>query len=526
VRATDAEAPEARWTRGRGDRPRAALERALLLALALAAPALCLAQETDSTGAPTTSTPASSMPATGGASAGGLPAAEVPGAGLPGLGLPTPGLIHGPMPAEYTNYGAAVGVGGTDNVNLSSTDPKAQGLAAANLFFDLMRTGTRLELSALGNFSDIDYLEHAYSNQVLGRFDGLADATLWPRHLKWLVRDDYGDTQVDVLQALTPRNLQRVNVFSTGPDLTLQPTLTSFVEMQGIYSRNNYQTSPFSGQTEVGSIEGGHQFSPSSSGSLVARVQQERFDNRNVNVDYQIREYYGHYKVKNARTALDVQGGVDQTNDTGSWKSSPMVRLSVSREISLFSRVSLAGGRTYTNATGTFANLAAAGGGGIPIGPGAQTTGSALRSYGNAGWDFSRLRTTIDVFGGWEHDAYDRGSHYDNTRTDLALRLGRKITPKLSANIMATVDRSRYGNQGFSNTYGTAGAGLVYHPGAWLVIYGRYDHQFRRFTGPTSGLGYDENRVFIMVGYYPHPTGTAVPGAGGMMGEGGAFGMP
>ncbi len=147
-----------------------------------------------------------------------------------------------------------------------------------NGFFDLIRSGSHFDLNAVGNFSDTDYLEGAYSNQVLGRFDGLADVTLWDRHFKWLVRDDYGDQQIDVLQSLTPMNLQRVNVFSTGPDLKLDPTPTSFVELQGIYSRNTWQDEPFSGNTESGTVTVGHQFSPASTISLVGQVQEERFD--------------------------------------------------------------------------------------------------------------------------------------------------------------------------------------------------------------------------------------------------------
>jgi hypothetical protein len=466
----------------------------VLLALALAAPALCLAQEA------------------------GLPAAELPGGALPGAGR-IPGMA---MPPVYTNYGVAAGVGATDDVNLSSTDRKSQGLAIANLLFDLVRTGSRLELNAAGNFSDIDYLEHAYSNQVLGRFDGVADMTLWPRHLKWLVRDDYGDSQINVLQGLVPKNLQRINVFSTGPDVTFEPTVTGFVELQGIYSRTSYQTSPFNGQSEMGSAEAGHRFSPASSISLVGRVQQERFDNHTVNINYQIREYYGHYALKSARGTIDLQGGLTQTNDRGSWKSSPLLRLSLTRDVSPFSSVYLSGGRDYRNATGSFASLESIGGG-IPIGAAAQTTANALHTFADGSWSFHRLRTTMGLFAGWSRDAYDRGSQFNYNRTDVGLNLGRHLTRRLSAHVMATVDRSRYGNQGFTDTFGTAGASLVYHASQWLVIYSRYDHQFRSTSGePAKGFGYDENRIYLMIGYYPHSSGEGLPGS--MMGGGGGFG--
>lgn len=496
--------------------------RSLLPALALAAPALCLAQQTGY------ATPSSNAPAIG-APSGGLPGAELPGAALPGAILPNPVLTGtgvtglSPMPAAYTRYGAAVGLGETDNVNLSATHPRSQTLSAANLFFDLIRTGSRLELSALGNFSDIDYLQGAYGNQVLGRFDGIANLVLWQNHLTWIVRDDYGDSQVDPLQSLTPTNLQRINIFSTGPKLLLQPTLSSFVELQALYSRNTYQDSPFDGSSETGSVKVGRHVSGASSLSLVGEVQQENFDNTVINTNYQVRKFYGEYELKGARTSIDVQGGAALANDAGSWKSSPLIRLSITRDVSPFSSVSFSGGRDYINAMGSFASLGAAAQGGIAIGAVTQTTANALHSYGNARWGFHRLRTNISLFGGWERDAYDRQSQFDFSRGDIGLSLGRHLTPRLSANVTVTADRSRYTYQSLTQTYGTLGGGLVYRPGGWVVIYGRFDHQLQRSSGAlTRAPGYDENRVFVMIGYYPHSSGTGVPEEG-LMGGGAGY---
>lgn len=492
------------------------LDRSLLLALALLVPALCLGQQAGSDGAGN-SAPAANGPATS-TPGGGVPAAELPGAALPGAVLPFQGLGTtglSQLPAEYTSYGASAGIGETDNVTLSASDRKSQTLANTNAFFDLIRSGSRLDLNAVGNFSDIDYLQNAYGNQVLGRFDGFANATLWSNHLKWLIRDDYGDSQVDVLQALTPTNLQRMNVFSTGPDLRLQPTLLTFIDLQGLYSRNTWQDSPFSGNTETGTLTVGHQLSGASSLALVGQVEQERFDNTVLNTNYQIREYYGRYDVKVTRTAIDLQGGVNQANDTGSWKSSPLVGLTITRNVSPFSTLSLSGGRHYNNASGNFASLSTGSSGAIPVGPAAQTTASALETYANADWGFQRQRTTVNLFGGWERDAYSRQSTFDVTREDVGLTLGRQLTPRLSANVTGTFYRSRYVNQGFTDNFSIVDAGLVYRPSEWVVLYGRYDHQFRSTSGATQDLGYDENRVYVMIGYYPHSSGTGIPGEGG-----------
>jgi hypothetical protein len=458
----------------------------------------------------------------------GSAAAELPGATLPGE---SPQL--GTQPSERVRYGVAAGVGETDNINLSSTSPKSQTIAAADIDFDLLRTGSRLDASALGNFTDLYYLQGAYSNQVLGRFDGLATAKLWSDRLRWVVADDYGEQQTDPFAAVTPVNLQRVNVFATGPDLTLRPSDSTFVNLEARYSRISYQTSPFDGHNLLGSAAFGRALSPLSSVSLVVEAVALRFDNTTINTNYDRREGYARYALKGARTSIDAQLGAAQANDAigGSWKTSPLARLTLTRQVSPFSLVTLAGGREYTDAGNSFSSLRAGAGGGITVAPVSQTTGNYLRNYGSAGWEFSRLRTTLGLTGTWERDSYDVQSLYDATRASLGLNLGRSFTPKLSGYITGSVDRYEYVNQAFTSKFGTAGAVLAYRPGRWFIVYARYDHAFGRSSGlatgvsPTGvpyvggGANYDENRVFVMIGYRPHSDTEAA-------GESGFGGMP
>jgi len=429
-----------------------------------------------------------------------LPAAAVPGE--------TSGRL-GEGPPEFAYYGIAAGIGETDNVKLSSTNPKSQTLAAANLDFDLKRTGSRLDAAALGAFTDIYFLQGAFSNQVLGRFDGLATAKLWSDRLKWVVADDFGEAQTDPFAPITPVNVQRINILSTGPDLTLRPSYSTFVDVGARYSRTTYQKSPFDGHDLLGSAEFGRQLSPLSRLSVAIQGEQLRFDNTLVNTNYDRRAAYGRYVLLGARTSIDAQLGATQANDAESWKTSPLVRLLVTRRLSPYSDVTLSGGREYSDASRSFSSLEAGPAGGITVAPVTQTTANYLRTYGSAGWRFRRLRTTVGLAGNWERDIHDRQTIYDATRAGLALKLERAMTPELSANLTGSVDQYRYLNEGFTDKIGTVGAGLTYRAARWVMLYARYDHSFRRSSGAPgtpflSTSVYDENRVFIMIGYRPH----------------------
>jgi hypothetical protein len=106
--------------------------------------------------------------------------------------------------------------------------------------------------------------------------------------------------------------------------------------------------------------------------------------------------------------------------------------------------------------------------------------------------------------------------------------LGRNLTQKLALNISGTADRYEYVNQGYTDKFGTIGGGLIYRPGRWFIVYARYDHAFRRASGAPTLLfgqsGYDENRVFVMIGYRPHSDDMEQGGAPAMGSP--AFGGP
>lgn len=496
-----------------GGTARALVARFLVTALALAAPALAFPQSIPQEGS-ASEPPVQAVPGVGSVGAA-LPGSSLPGATPAGTAA---------VPAELTHYGIAAGVGETDNVALSSTHPKAQTIATANLDFDIRRSGSLLDASALGNFTDLNYIQGAYSNQVLGRFDGLATAKLWSDRLKWMAAEDFGEQQIDPFAAIIPSELQRVNVFTTGPDLTLRPSYSTFVAFNARYSQISYQTSPFDSRNLSASAEFGRQISPLSSLSVVVQAEQLRFTNTLANTDYSRREAYGRYRIQGARTSVEAQLGATQANDVNSWKTSPLARLELTRRISPFSVVTLMGGREYTDNGGSFASLRAGAGGGITVAAASQSTGNYLRNYGSAGWQFSRLRTTFGLTGDWEHDAYDRQRLFDTTREDLALNLGRSLTPKLSVMLRGSVDRYDYLNQGYVNNFGTADATVTYRPGRWFVVYAQYEHAFSSASGARAlllqGSGYDENRIFIMIGYRPHsntePAGAS--GFGGMPG--------
>ena len=81
---------------------------------------------------------------------------------------------------EKLSYGGDVGVGETDNVSLASTNKISQTLAVADANIDVLEQRRLFSVDAKGDFSYLDFLQGAYSPELIGRFDGIAKVSLLP----------------------------------------------------------------------------------------------------------------------------------------------------------------------------------------------------------------------------------------------------------------------------------------------------------------------------------------------------------
>ena len=404
---------------------------------------------------------------------------------------------------ETTQLGISAGAGETDNVFLTGAPTHSQTLGMLGLDLDLQRHGTLLDVDTKGNFEYADYLQNAYGKQLFGRFDGLASLQLIPEVWKWVVQDNFGQAQLDPTVPLVPSNLENVNVLSTGPDFRFRLGGTGFVAMQLRYAVTHYETSPLSGNRELANLSVGEEVSSASSVSLNVDDQRLRFVNTQVNTDYDRRELYARYQLHGARTALDADLGVSQSDGTGRWVSATLAQLSARRLVSASTTLTLALGHQLTDGADSFRNLKGGAGSGIVIAPVAGTTGTYLSNYGSAELRFERSRTTLDVSARWEKDTYAQFAVLDGSRGAVSADLVRHLTPLWSFEMLGSWQRIHYYSDGYSEIDWPIGAALVLIPGKRTTYRLRVDHLRHSVTGP--GVNFTENKVFLGAEYRPWP---------------------
>ncbi len=400
-----------------------------------------------------------------------------------------------------TTYGIDVGIGESDNIKLSPTDPISQTLALAEGDFAIKKERSRFDVDATGNFAYVDYLQHAYTGQLTGRFDGLADFAILPRRLSWVLQEHFGQATLDPFTAATPTNLEDVNYLSTGPQLSLRLGGSGFLDLGARYARAQYQTSPFNSNREIANLALGHEFSARSRVSINGNTERVRFDDTAVNVDFNRSSAYGRYEIKGARTELAVNLGGTRVSQGGASISGGMGQIELSRLLSPSAKLTFTAGRELTDASSSFSNFQGGATGAISSAPAALTSNTYTSRYATVGWQYARDRTTLAVSDRWEKDSYQSQTQLDVTRNDAELNLERRLTREFSAQILGSFYDTKYPNADFSSNDSRFGAAVVWRTGRALEMRLRYERLTRSASG--IGVGYHENLVFLMIGYRP-----------------------
>ncbi len=410
--------------------------------------------------------------------------------------------------ADTLSYGVDAGIGETDNVSLVATDKTSQTLAVTDVDFDVKHQSRRLDVDAKGDFTYIDYLQNAYNSQFVGRFDGLAHFGIIPDRLTWAIQDNYGQAALDPFTPTTPANLEDINYFSTGPDLVLRPTGTTFVNIGARYVRTSYETSPFNSNRLLGDIAWGLDLSARSSVSLNGETEHVMFENTVLNTDYIRNSAFVRYELRGARTEVSADLGATNFKEDHDSTNGGLARIALTRKISAATKLIFSIGHELTDASSSFSNPLGGATGVIGTAPAAQTSNNYKADHVSLMWQYQRNRTTIALSGRWEKDAYIDEAQLDNSRYGGEFSLDHKLTRALSAQVFGRIYKTDYphavltvANASPNYNDSQAGAGLTWRHGRALEIRLRYQHSAR--AADIAAAGYGENRVLLTVGYRP-----------------------
>jgi hypothetical protein len=403
--------------------------------------------------------------------------------------------------SQTFDLGVTVGLGETDNVAMTPTEERAQTMFLTGIDFGWIRTGSALNANVVGNFDYLNYLQGAFGSELLGRFDGLTSLSLLDDHLQWFLQDDFGEGQLNAYTPATPTNLEQVNFLLTGPEVTLRPATDTELQFGARYGVATYETSPFDGSRATENVLLERLLSAGSNLALGAEMEELRFDNTDVNSDYDRSRFYIRYSITGSRTQITAAVGETQNDDGGSWVATPLVQLDLTHEFTPQTMLIVNAGREFTDAADAFGDLRSGAAGGIVVAPVPLTTEDYLRNYATAGLQATGLRTTVSATANWERDTYAIDNTFNVTRGTVELRGNRQLNSYLGAELYGAYSQTRYFDQYGKITTYTLGGALVWQASRTLSVEGRYSHNFQSTSG--AGYGFSANTVFLTVTYRP-----------------------
>jgi len=400
--------------------------------------------------------------------------------------------------AAAPGYDIQVGVIESDNIERLPSGGTRATIAVEELGFDWHDKRPWLDADIDADVSHLDYFPHTYTDQFIGNLLGTVKINLSPDFLSWDIADNFGQVPVDPLAPITPGNQEHFNYFSTGPALSLPLGQETHLDVTGQYGRVTYQHAPLDRAVLTGGVGVLHELSTTSSISINARDESNRFDNDQLNPDYDRQEAFARFDSKGSRTTLGIDLGYSRLHMSGASNGTPLARLELSRRVSPSSTIGLAFGHDYSDGADSFRLVQSVGGATLNTQPVLAAAAPFVGNYGTLAWNFQNVRTTLGLSASYFRDRYRTDSALDNERTVADAIAARQITPTVQLALTEGLVRWHF-DTGENDTTTDTALQLSWRVGSRLSVFVAY--HLAKGSGNIPGFQYTENRVWLSIRY-------------------------
>ncbi|HEV8331045.1 MAG TPA: outer membrane beta-barrel protein [Steroidobacteraceae bacterium] len=413
-----------------------------------------------------------------------------------------PGQAQG----QQISWGLDLGARYTDNVGRTDTNEQSDTVGIAGLNFAVDVSRPRLDARAAADLRYQEYFESDFDSRVNGVLDGSLGFALVPERFVWVVQENYGQVTRNRQVADNPDNLQDINYFSTGPDITLPLGRRTSVQLSGRWSDAYFEQGNQDSVTATGSLALVRQLSSSTSLSLNGSYSEIDFDQDQEFVDYTVEQAFLRLAITGARTTLSLDGGVSRLErDNSSSKSdTALARLDLQRLIGARSSLRLVAGTTPSNTQQSFRLDQQIGqqiGGGVDISPDSEVVaGDSFRSdyaYVTFATDWERTSVTLLLSGRkQDHEVF---TVLDREQYRGTLTYSHDLTQNVSIDVRGTYLDEKFTETGFGFDQWGAGLGMRWELSQRISLRARVDHYVGSSDDGTRD--YTENRAYVGISY-------------------------
>jgi hypothetical protein len=150
-------------------------------------------------------------------------------------GVTTPGQTQRSTAIAFT-----LGGGYSDNLLRDTVGGVSGSYTAPGVVVDLARDSQRVRAVANGNVEYRNYSVSSVSNETFGTLDAELEVRLVPERFSWLFTDNFDQGRSDAFSPTGPDNREQINIFSTGPAVSLPFNERTSMRMQATTGQRSY----------------------------------------------------------------------------------------------------------------------------------------------------------------------------------------------------------------------------------------------------------------------------------------------
>lgn len=240
----------------------------------------------------------------------------------------------------------------SDNVNRAPDDASAvQDLASTlEMEYSLFANEPQFRADLTTDLAFTQYVDEAFEPNLAGNLRFISVIDLLSDRVSWIVGDLYQERSRIGGSLLDPDDRVRTNYLFMGPRVVLNPTRVDQVDIrvlafeESVHERDNRSRNTQRFNTRVG---WSHRLSPHKTLSLWGDHRIVRPENGDA---LSLLDGYVRYNVARPLGDIEVDAGVTQVYpDNGEEQSNALLRMSLSRRLSRFSRFEVNAGREYSD---------------------------------------------------------------------------------------------------------------------------------------------------------------------------------
>ncbi len=414
-------------------------------------------------------------------------------------------VLAGAASAQGVDLGITVGAYHTDNVRRTFTDEESQTVGEVGLRLGIQRDAGRFNSHVNANLAYRTFFDDAYDDDLFGGLDARLAYWFLPERFSWVVEENYGQALIEPRSVDTPGNQQGANYFSTGPDLVIPFGARTNLLVSGRWSDAAYEETDADNQRVSGRIGLERQMNERTTLSLNGTAERVEYDNELLGSNFDRQSAYVGYATQGARTTLSLEAGYTALHDYGDTTGGPLLDLTIERQLSPRSRLTLNAGTNLTDSAEAMRRDQGIVGIEIDAGQAIVSTDSFQSDFVSLALDLEGARTSASLGVNWRKEHYERVDTLDRNASGVTALVSRRVSPRLSARLYGGWTTQDFDNAGTDFDEWNAGLGFDWAFSERLGVTLAGDHFSGSGDTPFGfgGRDYKENRITVRLTYTP-----------------------